>query len=203
MFDCFGSNQGQTEGDRSWRNLPLKKKSERFHSSEEAVSPTAKEDQGARLSAIDRFLPVWIFVAMGLGIALGRVYPASGRDARHGEGRGRLAAHRGRALLDDVPGAGESAVRQAWSPDSPRQDSRASLVFNWIIGPVLMFRLAWLFCPICPTTGRAHPHRPGALHRHGAHLEHARQGSDEWRPSSWRSTPSSRSCSTRCLGGCS
>ena len=39
---------------------------------------TAAPKLTAQLSVVDRFLPVWIFVAMGLGIGLGRVYPAIG-----------------------------------------------------------------------------------------------------------------------------
>src|SRR5688572_3970318 len=33
---------------------------------------------GGKLSTIDRYLPVWIFAAMGLGLGLGRAWPGIG-----------------------------------------------------------------------------------------------------------------------------
>ena len=104
----------------------------------------------ARLSLIDRFLPVWIFVAMGLGIALGRVYPAIG------------------PLLDTVKVGGVSlpiAVGLFWmmypvlakvryaklgSVGANGKLFTTSLVFNWILGPFVMFVLAWALLPDLP-----------------------------------------------------
>jgi ACR3 family arsenite transporter len=103
-----------------------------------------------QLSVIDRFLPIWIFVAMGLGIALGRFYPAIG------------------PLLDTVKVGGVSlpiAVGLFWmmypvlakvrygklgSVGANGKLFTTSLVFNWVLGPIVMFVLAWLLLPDLP-----------------------------------------------------
>ncbi|MEO8184217.1 MAG: ACR3 family arsenite efflux transporter [Deltaproteobacteria bacterium] len=104
----------------------------------------------ARLSLIDRFLPIWIFAAMGLGIAVGRTYPGVG------------------ALLDTVKVGGISlpiAVGLFWmmypvlakvhygklgSVGSNVRLLLTSLFFNWVLGPLVMFVLAWLLLPDLP-----------------------------------------------------
>ena len=103
-----------------------------------------------RLSLLDRFLPVWIFIAMGSGLLLGRAFPGLG------------------AVLDRVQIAGVSLpiglgllammypvlarVRYESIRDraaNPRLLS-TSLVLNWLVGPVVMFVLAWLLLPDLP-----------------------------------------------------
>ncbi|HET8770057.1 MAG TPA: ACR3 family arsenite efflux transporter [Gemmatimonadaceae bacterium] len=104
----------------------------------------------ARLSKLDRFLPVWIFAAMALGLLLGRVYPGLG------------------AALDRVQVGGVSvpiAIGLLWmmypvlakvryeTIGSHVRDTKlmgTSLVFNWVLGPLVMFALAWIFLPDLP-----------------------------------------------------
>lgn len=104
----------------------------------------------AELSVIDRFLPLWIFLAMAIGVGLGRVFPDLG-DA-----------------LDRVKVAGVSlpiAIGLLWMMypvlAKVRYESLGrfqaqgklfgvSMLLNWVIGPMLMFALAWLFLPDMP-----------------------------------------------------
>lgn len=104
----------------------------------------------SRLSTLDRWLPLWIFLAMGLGLALGRAWPGLG------------------AILDRFTVAGVSVpigVGLLWmmypvlakvkyeTIGRHLGDHRllgTSLVLNWVIGPLLMFGLAWLFLPDLP-----------------------------------------------------
>ena len=103
-----------------------------------------------RLSVIDRLLPLWIFAAMGLGVALGRIYPSIG------------------PALDTVKVGGVSlpiAVGLFWMMYPVLAKVRygklgevggngklftASLLFNWVVGPLVMFTLAWLLLPDLP-----------------------------------------------------
>jgi ACR3 family arsenite transporter len=119
-----------------------------------AVSLTLPAAAGApvlaRLSTLDRFLPLWIFAAMALGLLLGRVYPGLG------------------TVLDRVQVAGVSvpiAVGLLWmmypvlakvryeTIGRHTRDTKllgTSLVLNWVLGPLVMLGLAWLFLPDLP-----------------------------------------------------
>jgi ACR3 family arsenite transporter len=112
---------------------------------ERADAPILKQ-----LSKLDRFLPFWIIAAMAFGILLGRVYPDLG------------------AVLDRVQLAGVSvpiAIGLLWmmypvlakvryeSIGAHVRDTKllgTSLFLNWILGPLAMFGLAWLFLPDMP-----------------------------------------------------
>jgi len=109
--------------------------------------PAERVTPAGRLSTIDRFLPVWIFAAMAAGIVLGRVFPDIGTQ------------------LDRVTVAGVSlplALGLLWMMypvlakvrfetlgrfQGRRELFGLSMVLNWLVGPLLMFALAWIFLP--------------------------------------------------------
>ena len=105
----------------------------------------------ARLSALDRFLPVWIIAAMLAGLLLGRLIPslADRLDAVK-LGSVSLPIAIG-LLLMMYPVLAKVRYRQLDRVTGDRRLLISSLVLNWLIGPALMFALAWIFLPDLPT----------------------------------------------------
>ncbi|MDA8291870.1 MAG: ACR3 family arsenite efflux transporter [Actinomycetota bacterium] len=106
----------------------------------------------ARLSVVDRFLPVWILLAMGLGIGLGRGIPGLNRAL------GSVQVTSGTSLPIFVgllvmmyPVLAKVRYGEAGAVTRDRRMLASSLVLNWVVGPAVMFALAWLLLPDLPT----------------------------------------------------
>ncbi|MCI0713396.1 MAG: ACR3 family arsenite efflux transporter [Chloroflexi bacterium] len=103
-----------------------------------------------QLSILDRLLPLWIFVAMAAGIAVGKVFPDIGETLD-------------RIKLDTVslpiaigllwmmyPVLAKVKYEKIPAIAGNWKMSGTSLFLNWIVGPALMFALAWVLLPNHP-----------------------------------------------------
>jgi arsenical-resistance protein len=104
----------------------------------------------AQLSTLDRFLPVWILAAMALGLGAGRLIPGLGAalDAIAIDGVS-LPIALG-LLIMMYPVLAKVRYDRLDTVTGDRRLLVSSLVLNWIIGPALMFALAWLLLPDLP-----------------------------------------------------
>ncbi|MDA8434549.1 MAG: ACR3 family arsenite efflux transporter [Actinomycetales bacterium] len=98
-----------------------------------------------RLSRLDRFLPVWILLAMAVGLLVGRALPGvqPALDAVK-VGQTSLPIALG-LLLMMYPVLAKVRYEDMSHVTGDRKMLWLSLLLNWVIGPLLMFALAWLF----------------------------------------------------------
>jgi len=102
------------------------------------------------MSVLDRFLPVWIIAAMAGGLLLGRLLP--GLDdalARVEVSSVSLPIALG-LLVMMYPVLAKVRYSETARVTADRRLMGASLVLNWVVGPALMFALAWLLLPDSP-----------------------------------------------------
>ncbi|WP_239073346.1 ACR3 family arsenite efflux transporter, partial [Sediminihabitans luteus] len=103
-----------------------------------------------RLSALDRGLPLWIGLAMVGGILLGRFVPGLTDALAAMEVAGISIPIALGLLIMMYPVLAKVRYDKVASVTGDKKLLVSSLVLNWVVGPALMFTLAWAFLPDLP-----------------------------------------------------
>lgn len=111
--------------------------------------PGADEVAG-RLSTLDRYLPVCIGVAMAAGLLLGRLVHGIGSALSAFEVDGISLPIAIGLLVMMYPVLARVRYDQLGEVTADRKLMASSLVLNWLIGPAVMFALAWLLLADLP-----------------------------------------------------
>ncbi|WP_306215806.1 ACR3 family arsenite efflux transporter [Actinoplanes sp. RD1] len=99
----------------------------------------------ARLSRLDQFLPLWIGLAMVAGLLLGRLIPGL-NTALEAVTVGGISLPIALGLLIMMyPVLAKVRYDRLDTVTRDRRLLICSLVLNWLIGPAVMFALAWIF----------------------------------------------------------
>ena len=105
-------------------------------------NPTLKRK---KLGFLDRYLTLWIFLAMALGIAVGYLFPAAAEMVQsYGSGTTNIPLAVGLILMMYPPFTRVRYNRMREVFKNTRV-LYTSLFLNWVVGPVVMFILAILF----------------------------------------------------------
>ncbi len=109
------------------------------------------KDERSRVSALkeltffDRFLSLWIILAMVIGVVLGKVVPNLGNYLGKVQIDGTSVPIAIGLLLMMFPVLAKVNYSQIGKAKAEKKLISASLILNWLVGPLLMYSLAWIF----------------------------------------------------------
>ena len=110
----------------------------------------AAEAVPAKLSTLDRFLPVWIIAAMAIGLLLGRLLPGVGPALDSVKVADVSLPIAVGLLVMMYPVLAKVRYNETGHVLADKKLMITSLVINWLAAPAFMFALAWLFLPDLP-----------------------------------------------------
>ena len=114
------------------------------------TTSTEHRSVAGKMSTLDRFLAVWIGIAMVAGLLLGRMIPGLG-DALSVLEIDNISLPIALGLLIMMyPVLAKVRYDRLDTVTGDRKLLISSLILNWILGPALMFALAWLLLPDLP-----------------------------------------------------
>lgn len=103
-----------------------------------------------RMSFLDRYLPVWILLAMLAGLLIGRGIPGLGDALAALEVGGISLPIAAGLLVMMYPPLAKVRYDKTREVTADIRLMTVSIVLNWIVGPAFMFVLAWIFLPDDP-----------------------------------------------------
>ncbi|WP_086674896.1 ACR3 family arsenite efflux transporter [Amycolatopsis pretoriensis] len=110
----------------------------------------ARAEAPPRLSTLDKFLPVWIAAAMVAGLLAGRWVPGLNTALSAVQVDGISLPIALGLLVMMYPVLAKVRYDRLGTVTRDRRLLWPSLVLNWLVGPALMFALAWLLLPDLP-----------------------------------------------------
>jgi len=103
-----------------------------------------------RLSMLDRYLPLWIGLTMAIGLGLGRLFPDL-NDSIDSIKVDTVSLPIAIGLFAMMyPVLAKVDYSRIGTVARDRRMMVTSLVLNWVVGPLVMFTLAWLLLPDLP-----------------------------------------------------
>ena len=116
----------------------------------DTAAPVESAGVAGRMSMLDRWLAAWILLAMGAGLLLGRLVPGLNTMLESLTIGGISVPIAIGLLVMMYPVLAKVRYTETGRVLGDRRLLWLSLALNWIVGPAVMFALAWIFLPDLP-----------------------------------------------------